>query len=225
MPAQPGRTYLCLSIRDDGVGMPEDVRQRAFEPFFTTKADDRGTGLGLPTVHAIIARPAVAWRWTRAPGQGCDVRVYLPTIPVSPAPAARHAESRTLPGWSTRRSCSSRIAKRCVASRSASWHAAAIACSKRRAREQALEVADAHAGEIDLLLSDVILGGMDGYALAMALTARQPGLRVVLMSGYPSEMLTRAGNWPARSSRSSTSPSTSRPSRSSCGTSSNGAVR
>jgi DNA-binding NtrC family response regulator len=58
--------------------------------------------------------------------------------------------------------------------------------------EQALEVAATHSHEIDLLLSDVILGGMDGYALAVTLTNRLPGLRVVLMSGYPSEMLTRA---------------------------------
>jgi signal transduction histidine kinase len=191
--AQAGRTYLCLSIRDDGVGMPEEVRQRAFEPFFTTKADDRGTGLGLPTVHAIVTQAGGGVAVESAPGQGCDVRVYLPAIPVSAAQPAAPAETRTFPGGHETvllvedREAVRRVAQRFLARRGYRVLEAASA-------EEALAVADAHAGEIDLLLSDVILGGMDGYALAIALTARQPGLRVVLMSGYPSEMLARAGN-------------------------------
>ena len=191
--AQPGRTYLCLSIRDDGVGMPEEVRQRAFEPFFTTKADDRGTGLGLPTVHSIVTQAGGGVAVASAPGQGCDVRVYLPTIPTSAAPAAAPAEARTFPGGHETvllvedREAVRRVAQRFLARRG-------YRVLEAESAEEALEVAAAHAGEIDLLLSDVILGGMDGYALAIALTASQPSIRVVLMSGYPSEMLARAGH-------------------------------
>ena len=192
MTGEPGRTYLCLSIRDDGVGMPEEVMRRAFEPFFTTKADDRGTGLGLPTVHSIMAQAGGGVALHSAPGAGCDVRVYWPTIPLPLAPATITSDPRTLPGGHETillvedREAVRRVAQRFLARRG-------YRVLEAESGEQALEVAAKHAGEIDLLLSDVILGGMDGYAVALALTARQPGLRVVLMSGYPSEMLTRAG--------------------------------
>jgi len=191
--AQPGRTYLCLSIRDDGAGMPEEVRQRAFEPFFTTKADDRGTGLGLPTVHAIVTQAGGGVAVESAPDQGCDVRVYLPTIPVSASQPASPVEARTFPGGHETvllvedREAVRRVAQRFLARRG-------YRVLEAESAEEALNVAQAHAGEIDLLLSDVILGGMDGYALAISLTERYPGLCVVLMSGYPSEMLARAGN-------------------------------
>lgn len=191
--AQAGRTYLCLSIRDDGVGMPEEVRQRAFEPFFTTKADDRGTGLGLPTVHAIVTQAGGGVAVESAPGQGCDVRVYLPAIAVSATQPAAPVETRTFPGGHETvllvedREAVRRVAQRFLARRG-------YRVLEAESAEEAIAVAAAHVGEIDLLLSDVILGGMDGYALAIALTERQPDLCVVLMSGYPSEMLARAGN-------------------------------
>lgn len=189
---EPGRTYLCLSIRDDGVGMAEDVQGRAFEPFFTTKADDRGTGLGLPTVHAILAQAGGGVALHSAPGAGCDVRVYWPTITVTPAPPTLPADPRNLPGGPETillvedREAVRRVAQRFLARRG-------YRVLEAESAERAIEVAETHAGEIDLLLSDVILGGMDGYELAITLTGRQPGLRVVLMSGYPSEILTRAG--------------------------------
>jgi two-component system, cell cycle sensor histidine kinase and response regulator CckA len=190
---QPGRTYLSVSIRDDGAGMSEDVRRRAFEPFFTTKADDRGTGLGLPTVQAIVTQAGGGIALHTAPGAGCDVRVYLPTIPVpTTSGPVVSKDPRTLPGGHETillvedREAVRRVAQRFLARRG-------YQVLEAESAEQALEIAQANAGAIDLLLSDVILGGMDGYALAVALTSQQPGLRVVLMSGYPSEMLSRAG--------------------------------
>jgi len=189
--AQPGRTYLCVSIRDDGAGMTEEVQRRAFEPFFTTKADDRGTGLGLPTVLAIVTQAGGGMAIVSAPGEGCDVRVYLPTIPVTASQVPVLPDPRTLPGGNETillvedREAVRRVAQRFLVRRG-------YRVLEAENAEQALEVAATHSHEIDLLLSDVILGGMDGYALAVTLTNRLPGLRVVLMSGYPSEMLTRA---------------------------------
>lgn len=187
---QPGRTYLCLSIRDDGPGMSEEVKRRAFEPFFTTKADDRGTGLGLPTVQAIVQQAGGGVAIHSAPGEGCEVRVYLPALAPAAAPP-KPPDIRHLPGGHETillvedREAVRRVAHRFLARRG-------YQVIEAESAEQALEIAEAQGPAIDLLLSDVVLGGMDGYALAVRLTARLPGLRVVLMSGYPSEMLARA---------------------------------
>lgn len=190
---QSGRTYLCLSIRDDGPGMSEEVRRRAFEPFFTTKADDRGTGLGLPTVQAIVTQAGGGIAIVSAPGEGCDVRVYLPALAAAPAPPPVVLDARHMPGGHETillvedREAVRRVAQRFLARRG-------YRVIEAESAERALELAETHGQEIDLLLSDVVLGGLDGYALAVALTGRLPGLRVVLMSGYPSEMLARAAD-------------------------------
>ncbi|BCS31859.1 hypothetical protein TBR22_A10620 [Luteitalea sp. TBR-22] len=186
-----GRPYVCLSIYDSGAGMTEEVRRRAFEPFFTTKADDHGTGLGLPTVQAIVAQAGGAMAIESAPGHGCDVRVYLPALPAADRPPAPMPERGHLPGGHETillvedREAVRRVAERFLARRG-------YRVIEAESAEHALEVAAVHGAAIDLLLSDVVLGGMDGYSLAQELTARWPGLRVVLMSGYPSEMLARA---------------------------------
>jgi two-component system cell cycle sensor histidine kinase/response regulator CckA len=188
---QPGRTYLCLAIRDNGSGMSDDVKRRAFEPFFTTKADDRGTGLGLPTVQAIVQQAGGGVAIHSAPGEGCEVRVYLPTLAGSSTPAPPAPDTRHLPGGHETillvedREAVRRVAHRFLARRG-------YRVIEADSAERALEIAETQGHSIDLLLSDVVLGGMDGYALAVTLSARLPGLRIVLMSGYPSEMLARA---------------------------------
>ncbi len=193
VPGTPGRSYVCISIRDSGVGMPEEVRQRAFEPFFTTKADDRGTGLGLPTVQSIVQQAGGGVAIHSEPGHGCDMRVYLPTITGEAEPAPQQIESRPLPGGAETillvedREAVRRVAQRFLVRRG-------YRVLEADSAEQALAMADTHAGAFDLLLTDVVLGGMDGYELALTLRSRLPGLRVVLMSGYPSEMLARAGS-------------------------------
>ncbi len=193
VPGTPGRTYLCISIRDDGVGMTEEVRRRAFDPFFTTKADDRGTGLGLPTVQSIAQQAGGGVAIQSAPGEGCDMRVYLPAVSPAPESARVPAERRPLPGGQETillvedREAVRRVAQRFLVRRG-------YEVIEADSAEQAIAIADAQPRTFDLLLSDVVLGGMDGYELALTLTGRFPGLKVVLMSGYPSEMLTRAGS-------------------------------
>ena len=188
---QAGRAYLCLSIRDDGPGMTEEVRRRAFEPFFTTKADDRGTGLGLPTVQSIVSQAGGGVAIVSAPGEGCDVRVYLPALSQAPAPPPPVVDPRHMPGGHETillvedREAVRRVAQRFLARRG-------YRVIEAESAERALELAETSGHEVDLLLSDVVLGGMDGYALAVTLSTQFPALRVVLMSGYPSEMLARA---------------------------------
>ncbi|HTU99213.1 MAG TPA: PAS domain S-box protein [Luteitalea sp.] len=192
-PGTPGRTYLCISIKDDGPGMSEDVRRRAFEPFFTTKADDRGTGLGLPTVQSIVTHAGGGVGLQSAPGQGCDVRIYLPTLAAATPPTPATTAARPLPGGTeTILLVEDREAVRRVAQRFLSRRGYNVI--EAESAEEALVLAETHAAEIDLLLSDVVLGGMDGYELALALSGKLPGVRIVLMSGYPSEMLARAGS-------------------------------
>ncbi len=187
----PGRTYLCISVRDSGPGMSEEVQRRAFEPFFTTKSRDGGTGLGLPTVQAIVQQAGGGVALHSSPGDGCDVRVYLPALPAvrEPGPPAR--DERPLPGGHETillvedREAVRRVAQRFLARRGYRVIEASSA-------EQARALAESHAAEIDLLLTDVGLGPADGYDLAVELAARRPALKVILMSGYPSELLAMA---------------------------------
>lgn len=189
---EPG-DYVRLRVCDSGRGMTADVAERAFEPFFTTKASGEGTGLGLATVYGIVTQAGGSVSISSEPGLGTTVTVLLPisadaatagSEPAAPAPATGgHGETLLV--------VEDEAALRDVAGRILSG--AGYRVLSADGGLQALELAARHEGEIDLLLSDVVMPGMLGKELAERLVDARPGTRVLYMSGYAQPVLASQG--------------------------------
>jgi CheY-like chemotaxis protein len=176
-----------LAVSDDGVGMDEETRQRIFEPFFTTKPEGAGSGLGLATVHRIALRHGGRIRVDSAPGRGTTFRVYLPCVESPVEPPRSPAEPSALPGGRE----TVLVAEDSDAVREVTrelLEALGYTVMTAARGEEALRVARAYPGPIDLLLTDVVMPGIRGAGLAEHLRAARPGVRVLFMSGYGNGM-------------------------------------
>ena len=171
------RREIVLAFSDTGHGMDEQTRARAFEPFFTTKADTGSVGLGLTTVQALVERLGGALELESGPGMGTVVRAYLPA-----AEPAAPVSGRRAPGPGTVLMVEDEESLRTVVDRILADEGYRVLTAS--SGEEALALADAEPGPIDLLVSDVVLGGMSGPELIAELKARRPGLETLLMSGY-----------------------------------------
>jgi len=179
---RPGE-YAVLSVSDTGEGMDPSTLARIFEPFFTTKKEDQGTGLGLSTVQGIAEQSGGHVSAESEPGRGTSLRVYLPRAAGgSEGEAARAAPAAPAPPGRTvlvaDDSDGIRRLVRQVLERGG--HAVLEA----RTAEEALTVAGAHPGPIHVLLTDVVMPGMNCREMAARLSATRPELRVLYMSGY-----------------------------------------
>ncbi|MBW8887510.1 MAG: PAS domain-containing protein [Fibrobacteres bacterium] len=195
-PVVPGR-YLKLSVSDTGIGMDEEVKAHLFEPFFTTKPAGQGTGLGLSTVYGIVKAAGGNLSVTSNPGQGSSFSIYLP---VADQPRALAEEDgvetagghfHSEPGRETILLVEDEdMVRRLVGQvlTSQGYHVVQAASGS-----EALDAAARHQGRIDLLLTDVVMGGMSGRELAEKLMALLPDLKVVYMSGYTDDAILRHG--------------------------------
>jgi len=179
--ADDGRDHVLLRVRDNGVGMDERVQARLFEPFFTTKEPGKGSGLGLATVYGIVTRAGGSIAVQSAPGAGAcfDVRwprvEALPEAPPPKPPATdevRRARILLVEDDDANRELAARILRM-------HGHDLKIAASG----ESALEIADAGA-EFEMLVTDVMMPGLSGRAVAERLCAQRPQLKVLFVSGY-----------------------------------------
>jgi signal transduction histidine kinase len=177
----PAGGYVLLEVEDTGSGMPADVLARIFEPYFSTKDRSQGSGLGLATVHAIVSQARGEILVTSEVGRGTRFRIYLPEAEGAPdAELARTAEGPS-PGGTVLvvdddddlRRMVERVLRKAGYTVVIATHGA-----------EALAVARAFAGEIDLLLTDMVMPGMTGQELLRALSVDRPRLQVVFMSGY-----------------------------------------
>jgi PAS domain S-box-containing protein len=188
--AAPG-DHVCLTVRDDGSGMSREILEHIFEPFFTTK-ETLGTGLGLATVYGIVQQNAGSIEVESVPGLGSTFRVYLPRH-AGEAPAARLEPATAAPPQGTGtillvedEPAILRTGKRLLETLGYGVIAAGSPV-------EALALAAAHPGPIRLLLTDVVMPGMNGQELARRLTAARPEARCLFMSGYAADVLARQG--------------------------------
>ena len=190
----PG-TYAVLSVLDDGSGMKPDVIDHIFEPFFTTKPVGKGTGLGLSTVYGTVKQNGGGIRVQSQVGKGSTFKIYLPRhdpknepAPAPPEagiddpPAAHHevillVEDEDVILRTTKRILES-LGYRVLATDSP---------------QDALRIAAERQGQIDLLLTDVIMSGMNGPELVRQLKDTHPSIRHLYMSGYTANLLAEQG--------------------------------
>jgi two-component system cell cycle sensor histidine kinase/response regulator CckA len=175
--------YVLLEVSDTGHGMDAEVLSHAFEPFFTTKERGKGTGLGLSTVYGIVKQSGGYVHIESEPGKGTCVLVYLTRVHGA-ADSLSNVTPRFLPRGGTEtillvedeesvRRLASLLLER-------SGYRLLVASSA----EEALETARGYAGQIDLLLTDVVLPGLNGRRLADLLSPDRPSMKVVFASGY-----------------------------------------
>ena len=174
-----------LTVRDEGVGMSEDVQARAFDPFFTTKPLGQGTGLGLSTVYGIVKQSGGAVWLDSAIGHGTAARIALPlaeepapefVAPLNASPGEQQGTLLVVEDEPGVRALVSMTLRR-----------AGYVVLEAADGEWGLSVAAAHAGAIDLVVTDVVMPRLNGPAMATRLIATRPGLRFLFMSGYPDD--------------------------------------
>ncbi|HEU4643337.1 MAG TPA: response regulator [Gemmatimonadaceae bacterium] len=189
---EPG-DYVSLRVSDCGGGIHEDIMPHLFEPFFTTKGQGKGTGLGLSTVYGIITQSNGKIEVTSEPGAGAAFTMYLPR-----ADGEEHETARTDAGVRGAGHGSETIlvaedddALRNLLTRLLSQHGYRVLAASGAA--EAVALAERHAGEVHLLLTDVVMPGGSGRELAERLWEVLPGLRVLYMSGYTDDVLVHRG--------------------------------
>jgi PAS domain S-box-containing protein len=176
----PGR-YVLFSVSDTGSGIADDIRQYIFEPFFTTREDDSRTGLGLATVHGVVQQAGGHVEVESAVGEGTTFRIYWPAAAEEEAMTAigaRGAQERqvvvlVVDDDDGVRSLTSRVLKK---------HG--FIALEASGGAEALEIYSQQEGKVAVLVSDIVMPGMQGPELAQRLRSQAPELKVLLMSGY-----------------------------------------
>jgi len=188
----PSGQYVLIAVSDTGSGMPREVQEKAFDPFFTTKQPGQGTGLGLSQVYGFVKQSGGEIKIYSEVGQGTTIRIYLPraaaaleTVGQSEAPLVGSSGSETV--LVVEDECDVR-----------SYLVETLKDLNYRVREAANGAAalaqfDANPFRIDLLLTDIVMPGLNGRELADQLHHRQSGLRVLFMTGYSRDAIVHQG--------------------------------
>ena len=183
----PGE-YVSIEVRDTGCGMSPEVKQKIFEPFFSTKEIGRGTGLGLSTVYGIVKQTGGYIFADSELGTGTTMRVYLPRYVESVVESAQEKAERRpekpkdLTGRGTVLLVEDEDAVRSFAARALGQRGYHVLSATTGM--EALEVFEKHQGDVDLVVSDVVMPEMDGPTLFEKLRRERPDLKVIFISGY-----------------------------------------
>jgi CheY-like chemotaxis protein len=184
--------YLLLGVSDDGCGMDKETLGRIFEPFFTTKGFGEGTGLGLATVYGIVKQNAGFINVYSEPGKGTSFRIYLPRF------EGETAEPQTTRTKETAKGHGETVLlvedePAILKMGRAMLERLGYTVLTAGTPNEALRLAEAHPGEIHLLITDVVMPEMNGRDLAVRIRANRPGLRRLFMSGYTANVIAHQG--------------------------------
>jgi signal transduction histidine kinase/CheY-like chemotaxis protein len=172
---------VLLTISDTGAGMTEETRAHAFEPFFTTKEVGKGTGLGLAVVHGIVAQSGGEISVSSRPGLGSSFEIRLPVASEDAAESTGAEPARVVPGRETVLLVEDESAVREIARRMLELAGYVVVSASSGEEAERLF---GTVGDVDVLVTDLVMPGMSGRELADRLRRGSPGLSVVLMSGY-----------------------------------------
>jgi hypothetical protein len=180
-----------LRVSDTGTGMTPDVIEHAFEPFYTTKDIDVGTGLGLSTVYGILAQAEGQIQIYSEPGMGTTFSITLPVTAEVPVPVPGSVQHRPSPQGETVIVVEDEQALREVTKRILTRNGYNVITAANG--REALDLASAHEGAIDLLVTDVVMPQMLGKEVAEKLREIKPDIQVLFMSGYARPVLASQG--------------------------------
>lgn len=186
--------YVMLKVRDTGIGMDENVRAHLFEPFFTTKGVGKGTGLGLATVYGIVKQSGGSIYLDSTLGAGAVFRIYLPAIEGAEREVEAAPTLTTVGGTETVLLVEDDDRVRAAASRVLTSRGYTVLAAINGS--EAIKVVTRY-GKPDLLLTDVVMPGINGLQLARELRVRYPELRVLCASGYAPDVADPRGGLPA----------------------------
>jgi signal transduction histidine kinase len=188
---RPGGRYVLLAVKDTGAGIDAETRRHIFEPFFTTKAVGKGTGLGLATVHGIVLQHGGWIALDSEPTRGSTFKIYLPAAHAVPPPQARIAPAPPSSGSATILLVEDQAAIRMFAEEVLADAGYTVLSAGNGSA--ALRIATSHTGQIDLLVTDVVMPEMNGPSLAAKLISLTPNLGVLYVSGYTDAALIDRG--------------------------------
>jgi PAS domain S-box-containing protein len=188
---KPGR-YVMLAVSDSGTGMSPETIAHIFEPFFTTKGGTKGTGLGLATVYGIVKQSGgYIWVYSE-PEKGSTFKVYFPRVDeLAEKDSQKARNEKAERGSETVLLVEDDDAVRELAEVILTAQGYAVICANGPKRAE--EIAEERADEIDLVLTDVIMPTMSGRELVKKLSARNPKMRVLYMSGYTDNVIAQGG--------------------------------
>jgi CheY-like chemotaxis protein len=185
--------HAVLTVADTGLGMDPSTMEHIFEPFFTTKDKGKGTGLGLSTVFGIVRQHGGHLSARSEPGKGSTFTIHLPLTDASPMAQADAASPTPPPAGGCETILI--VEDNAAVLRMAQEMLTALGYNVITAENgrRCLELLGTYGEPIDLLLTDVVMPGMDGRRLYERLSADLPGLRVVYMSGYTDDLIAHHG--------------------------------
>jgi signal transduction histidine kinase len=183
---RPGE-YVVLRVRDTGVGMDEEIQRKIFEPFFTTKEVGKGTGLGLATAYGIVKQSGGYIKLRSKPGKGTEFQIYLPRTDAAPDRILPAKARNGSPATGTVLLVEDETPVRQTLQRILVGAGYSVIPAADGA--DALELFVARKGDIDLLITDLVMPGIGGRELARQCSALRGALKVIYLSGYTRDSL------------------------------------
>ncbi len=184
--------HAMVAVSDSGNGMDAATLSRIFDPFFTTKEKGKGTGLGLSTAYGIVKQHQGHISVYSEPGKGTVFKVYMPTVADSVGPVPEDLKTFRKPtGHETVLVVEDDDVVRNLACEFLQDLGYSVMSAD--SPNQALQISSSYMGPIDLLLTDVVMPGMDGPKLYAHMSALRPAMRVLFMSGYSENLIATHG--------------------------------